>query len=461
MTQKREYPPFRHILYAVFVCIVALSGLNFAVEWLEGRGLVDTTRPDDVVHFVDEGLFEEVVGTRALVQWYSNRGTPEEHQLETVRHYSAAAPRPSNPQRYLVTSSYAEKFIIPTAVEADNTDSWRLLILGASFAMGTPYTHQQDGYERSGGIASFLRAGLQARYPSSDTEVINLAAGGQTAHRVARVAEEALEMEPDLLLIASCNNEGPPPPGELEERLHRLAGYRLLSRVLTGEVERDDRPIHPRQLLDADSIERGFRDSLEDIAAVTARAGVPVLLATMPVNYRYLDEHPPYTDCIDPAVNLIGRGLYEQAVTYLEGCEDVSAAARWMGIALFHLQRYDEAERALKLAVELNPMTQCRPSLNQVIRDVAAANEHVYLADFESAAVALSPGGLPGKELFVDFCHMNWRGYGEMAQVVLAALREQGLEPPGEASDQPLPSVAELAERFGLPSLETATQQRR
>jgi lysophospholipase L1-like esterase len=336
-----------------------------------------------------------------------------------------------------------------------------MLVLGASFAMGTPYTHQQDGYEKNGGMASFIRAGLEAQHPNRRIEVLNLAAGGQTAHRVARVAEEAVAMAPDLLFVASCNNEGPPPPSELEERLHKLAGYRLLSRVLTPEVERAERPIHPRQLIDADSIEKTFRKNLEDIAAAAARTGVPVLLATMPVNYRYPDEHPPYLPCIEPGVDLIERGLYEQAVKHLGTCKDLSEAARWMGIALFKLERYAEADRALKLAVEIHPMTQCRPSLNQVIRDVAAANDHVHLADLESAAVTLSPGGIPGEELFVDFCHMNWKGYGEMAQVVLAALDEQKLGPAGTTGGQTLPSVEELAERFGLPSLQTGAQQRR
>jgi len=457
----REYPPFRYIVYAVSVAVAALWALNFAVEWLEGHGVVETTRPDDVVHFVDEDLFEELTSTESLVRWYGTRGIPEEHQLESAQPYVPGLEIPADDRRYYVTTDYAEKFLIPTAMVADKGDRWRMLILGASFAMGTPYTHQQDGYEKDGGMGSFIRAGLQARFPETKLEVINLAAGGQTAHRVARVTREAVAMEPDVLFVATCNNEGPPPPSELEQRLHRLGGYRLLSRVLSTETPRNERPVHPRQLLDADSIEKTFRGNLEDIALTSRNAEVTVLLATMPVNYRYTDEHPPYKPCIEQGVELINAGSYEQAIAHLEGCDELAEAARWMGIALFHLERYEEAQRALKLAVELHPMTQCRPSLNQVAREVAAANEHIHLVDLEAAAVRLSPGGLPGKELFVDFCHMNWRGYGGMAEAVLATLAEHGLGPTTEASPMTPPTVTELAERFGLPPLNPDNPLRR
>ena len=84
-----------------------------------------------------------------------------------------------------------------------------------------------------------------------------------------------------------------------------------------------------------------------------------------------------------------------------------------------------------------------------------------YLVDLEAAAVRMSPGGLPGKELFVDFCHMNWRGYGGMAEAVLATLAEHGLGPTTHASPLTPPTVTELAERFGLPPLDPDNPQRR
>jgi len=211
--------------------------------------------------------------------------------------------------------------------------------------------------------------------------------------------------------------------------------------------------MHPRQLMDGDSIERSFRANLEDIAESTGTLDVPVLLATLPVNYRYTNEHPPYAPCIEPGVGLISAGRYEEALPVLAQCKEVTEAARWMGSALFHLGRYEDAERALKMAVDLDPMTQCRPSLNQAIRDVAAAHDHIHLVDLESAAASLSPGGLPGEELFVDFCHMNWKGYGEMAHVVLAALQGKSFEPKGEPHLAPLQSVEEVGEKFGLPAL--------
>ena len=109
MGEQRERPPFRHVLYAALVCVAALWVLNFAVEFLEDRGVVDTSRPDDVVHFLDEELFKELVGTPELVQWYSSRGTPETHQIDPARNYMSGVPAPEDDRRYFVTTDpYAE-----------------------------------------------------------------------------------------------------------------------------------------------------------------------------------------------------------------------------------------------------------------------------------------------------------------------------------------------------------------
>ena len=116
MNEQREYPPFRHVLYAALVGVSALWALNFVVEWLEGRGVVDTTRPDDVVHFLDEQMFQELVGTPELVKWYSSRGTPETHQIEPARRYMSGMAVPEDERRYFVTTQYSEKFIIPTVL---------------------------------------------------------------------------------------------------------------------------------------------------------------------------------------------------------------------------------------------------------------------------------------------------------------------------------------------------------
>ncbi|MCP4867296.1 MAG: hypothetical protein GY898_01080 [Proteobacteria bacterium] len=110
-------------------------------------------------------------------------------------------------------------------------DGWRLFVTGGSFAMGTPYVDQVSRKQDEGGIATWLRRDLGPRAPGP-IEVINAAAGAQNSHRVSAIAEEVLNFDPDVVFVATCNNEGALPPGRVREQLHKLGGYRLLGRHL-------------------------------------------------------------------------------------------------------------------------------------------------------------------------------------------------------------------------------------
>ena len=56
---------------------------------------------------------------------------------------------------------------------------------------------------------------------------------------------------------------------------------------------------------------------------------------------------------------------------------------------------------------------------------------------------------LPGTELFIDYCHMNWRGYAEMSRAVLKVLFE--VHPELNPGSAPLPGVEDLGRLVGMP----------
>lgn len=67
---------------------------------------------------------------------------------------------------------------------------------------------------------------------------------------------------------------------------------------------------------------------------------------------------------------------------------------------------------------------------------------------------AAAPQGLPGPEVFLDYCHMNWRGYASMARQLGAAIeRETGV--PFRLDDANVPAAA-----AGLPLGDNAEQIR-
>lgn len=410
-------------LVSVAAALFILLLFNKGVEWLAGRGHVQTYRGvDDVLQFVDEPLF-------ALDKdgWYQ-------------------------------TTPYAEISMVHSRFRGRKGDAWRAFILGESFAMGTPYALQGPGRNRPGGIPSFLSADLEAMAPKRPVEVINAAAGAQNSHRVLRIAEQALLLSPDLIVVAACNNEGVLTPGIVTETLHRFAGARIIGRLLTAPIASRKRSYYTPQDPDTAAVRKEFRANIHAILGLAAKKNVRVLLATLPVNLRYQGDesgHAIYSNgpepdrpspCLGKALSHLQRGRADKAQSELAVCEDVEAL-RVLGGLKYDRGSYDEARRLLKQYTELVPRNRCRPSFNEILREEAAAFPNARLADLEKEAEALSLHGIPGPELFVDYCHMNWIGYAAMEKAMLRVL-EQEEWLPGKGGRRP--SLEELRRRFDL-----------
>jgi len=432
------------LLFTIVTVAAVLIGGNAAVEWLERRGAVDTQRRDDVVQFVNEPLF-----ARDGTDWR--------------------------------TSAYAHQSMVPAAFAREKPDgTWRAFLLGGSFMMGTPYVHQDHGEERPGGIGTWLREVLRPK-PQGAVEIINLASGAASSQRVAHVAQQAVQLQPDVLVVASCNNEGEFPPSKLREALHKQGAYRLLSRMLISEPEPGQRPVYARQSADVEVVRATWLQRLSTIVDEAEERGVAVVLCTLPVNLRYghldgksfergfldgtywEDEHgatPAVHGCIARGVAQYDAGDFDGALETLADCDDEAEALRFAGLALAAKGEPARALPLLEQSVELVPRNRCRPSFNDDIRALAVAHEHVVLADLDAAARAGSPGGLPGHELFTDYCHMNWSGYALMAETITQAMQRAQLLP---ASPAPISAERReaLRQAYGLQRVSEPGEDRR
>ena len=328
-----------------------------------------------------------------------------------------------------VTSEYAERWMIPARL--DDSAERRVFVVGGSFAMGTPYEYQGYGREVGGGPVSWTRAFLE----DPDLELVNASAGGQSSFRVRRIVERLLPLEPKGVVVASCNNEGVPPPSRLLEAAHGSAAYRVLRGALRPEVAPEDRPEHTEQQRTRDEIARDFRRNLNGIARSTAGAGVPVLLALPPSNLRMERERELETGVSAACVDAVREDLPIAEV--VQACGGASQGAL-MALGEERLEDGDvgASRRAFEAAVEFGADQRCPASLQQVIRDVAERWDHVTLVDLRAAAEQTSESGVPGDDLFVDSCHMNWRGYRAVGGALAAALVEVGWAD-GELATEP------------------------
>lgn len=516
LTERRQLSPARLMAFTAVAVFGLLAGGNALVEWLERGTALDTKKRDDAVQFVEEGLF-------------AVRGDA------------------------LVTTAYAERDMVPASMAAAKGDGFRAFVVGGSFAMGTPYVSQHGELE-GGGFPSFVQTELERRLPERRVEVVNAAAGGQDSSRVRQIVEEIVELEPDVIVVATCNNEGAPRPGFLREYLHRQGGFRLLRNLLAPEPTEQPRGWYTPQDEDSEAVRGDFGDNIERILDVAAQRSIPVLLATLPVNLRYFgfdpghgvrdedeDDTPvrprdpapgdapevtdevlgrlpcragislfeaasweaalpllhaclaeesdpvgeaPYIttyialaelelgrgaeaarlrlvdrwgECLADGILAIYGGDPRGAIEQLSACDDVAEALRWVGRAHLELGEAERAAELLAQAVELRPSNRCRPSFNDALRQQAQGRNGVTLVDLEQVARDASPDRVPGPELFVDYCHMNWRGYALVGRAVVDALVQLDGSLAGTGAEL---SPDEFAARFDLPRGDNAAQVR-
>lgn len=403
----------RLVLFTIVLTAAALWGSNALVERLEGEGVVQTHRPDDHVNFVQGELLDV------------------------------------DPEPHYVTTEYASDSMVPQRFRVTKGDGFRVLVSGGSFAMGTPYAQQAFGVELGGGIPTWMRMELSRRWPDVHIEVVNLAAGGQSSFRVRRIVEETVGLDADAYFVATCNNEGSIAPNIIQEELHRLGGYRLLTKILKPGAEKAERSYYTPQDPDTAELAHQFRANIRGIIATAEEAEIPLFLATLPVNLRWTGpdrDHPGAEEapvCIRGMKAAFGAGKYEDVVRWSESCEPIADALLWRGLAMEKLNRAPEAMAALEQSVELRPDNRCRPSFNAIIREEAARSANTTLVDLDAEAKELATMWLPGEEVFHDYCHMNWRGYGQMSSKVVRTLMEAGVTPSGEPKELVLDLDAE------------------
>ena len=325
----------------------------------------------------------------------------------------------------------------------------RVFVLGSSAAQGDP--------EPAFGIARQLEVLLRDQYPGVEIEVVNAAATAVNSHYVYAVAQAALRLEPDVLVVYEGNNEvvgpygagtvltaaAPPLPlvraavavqqtrlGQLALNLARAAARGLGRGRAPGAwhgmkmfLEQQIRPGDP-------ALERAYRNydgNLADTCAVARAAGVPVVLSTVAVNLR---NSGPFASADAAQAYRLGREAAERG--------------------------QDEARRLLERARDLDTLRfRADSRTNAIVREVARREAGVRLVDAEAALARQSPHGVPGDESFLDHVHLTFHGNYLLATALLGAVREALPEAVRRrASQGPLPAEEDVARRLVFTELD-------
>lgn len=355
---------------------------------------------------------------------------------------------------------YSERLTKFTATKEPNTI--RIICLGASASAGWP--HEGDEI-----YSVYLQDALQRAYPQKRIEVLNLSAHAYAAYRVRLIFEEALEFDPDVMVVWSGNNEF------LEKRVYRtnvgwaepllaLANQSLLYRGIRGS--RVGRWAFPDNTLSAyerghhlftmwskleqvavelrtrpeqfEAVKRHFAASIEAMVARADARGVPVVLATVPVNLR---DWQPAVSChaADQGAWPQWQEKYHAGRRALARQDDDSAVVLlqeavaldphyaetyfYLGRAYEGRREFDRANSSFRLARDFD----CNPfraisAFGDTVRATVARHPNVVLADLDGAFHAASSPMAPGFDLFLDHVHPTKKGNLVAAETVYRAL---------------------------------------
>jgi len=290
-------------------------------------------------------------------------------------------------------------------------------------------------------------------------EVLNLGATAVASFPVARFVEEALEHEPDLVVLMAGSNEfygaygvaslNPIARSPLGMRLVRWARSLALAQWMQSLIPRErpesgtlmERVSSGRPIAHDDPLRRAAAVSLrahlrESVRRCVAR-GVPVIVCTVPTNEGGLapigrDSDPPlsapdrdaFAAHLAAAESLASSdpaAASERARAALALHEAHARAHFALAEALTHAGRHGEALAEYVRARDLDPMPwRATTAANDAVRE--AAREGATLCDMEAAFRADGGGRAIGWDLMDDHVHMSVRGQALFAKTLAAAM---------------------------------------
>jgi tetratricopeptide (TPR) repeat protein len=393
----------------------------------------------------------------------------------TVPHFVAAS---AGGERVMETAGNKLRLFNPQSFAADKPDDvTRVFCLGGSTTYGRPY----------GDVTSFcgwLRELLAAARPERRFEVVNAGGISYASYRVALLMEELAGYEPDLFVIYSGHNEflerrtygdvlaTPRPVRGLAALASRTRIFTAAQRVAErlrpapessteGKPQLDD---EVRTLLDAsvgpdayhrddswrEQVLRHYRFSLARMVDVARAAGAGAVFVNPAANLRhsspFKSEHREglgeaegerWQTLFDQAEAAHQAGRSADALAVLDqaaAIDDRYAHLHYLrGQVLDALGRPAEAKVAYERARDEDVCPLRALGEMRAIVDEVAAEREVSVVDFIDLVERLSPGGIPGEQVFLDHVHPTVEGNRRLALAIFEELRREGFVEPSPA----------------------------
>lgn len=297
-------------------------------------------------------------------------------------------------------------------VDPKPTNAFRIFLVGESAAKGYPEP-------RNLASSAFLQAMLQDAWPDRRVEVINLGTTAIASYPVLGILTEALNFNPDLIIVHTGHNEffgayGVASSGRAGSKPWMLASTRFLhSLALVQGLEKllRPKPAGTQRSLMETMVGQGYiapndwrraaaaNNLHHNVATMIERCqsrGVPVLVCTMPSSEANLAPIGPDPSDLPATEQARVHFLHAQALA-VEG-------------------KSTEALTEFVAARDLDTMPWRATSAAQEAILRAARENNAPVCDLVMAFRKASPGGAIGWELMDDHVHPTLRGQALMAE---------------------------------------------
>ncbi len=318
----------------------------------------------------------------------------------------------------------------------------RIVGVGGSAAMGYPRVNEFSYLYLVGKELSQL-------YPNRKIEVINAARQGYPSYRVLNVVREIIEIDPDVVIIYSGNNE------MLEKRtfpesilyklllkskIFRLSMKSISSIKLKLKFKRSRSSIFRFELIskakkDAlelrvnndlfEKVKQHYSFSIRQSVKILKKNGIKTILMTVPSNIRgwipnvsiktSLGERlKKWNNLYHLGISKYYKGDYRNAEKLFEGARNIdfehAENLYFLAKTQEKLNKLEEARKNYILAKDFdhNPF-RAHSAFNETVKEIAV-KEKIMLVDLDEIFQRKGGYVVPGFDLFLDYCHPSTLG---------------------------------------------------
>jgi lysophospholipase L1-like esterase len=345
--------------------------------------------------------------------------------------------------------------------------SLRVVVAGGSTIQGYPHPRRLT-------TPAYLQAMLEDVWPSRQIDVFNLGITAVSSFAVAQAVEDAMILDPDIVIVYTGHNEvyGVYGSGSLSQGgssiLAKNVHYSVMQWGMSALVRQaldsirpqaDDPPASLLRVMsaagtvDAEDPRRrqaadNLRENLRKIAETCRANGVQLVLCTLVSNERgfAVSYSEPKLDAgkleqwrerVQAGQRLLEEGRAREALVVLDAAarlgEDSATVQFYRARCLELLDRDEAAHTAYVKARDLDTSPwRAASALNEVIRDIASERA-LPLADIDRLFHARSPMAGIGWDLMADHLHPSAAGQMLLARGLATAL----IEASGELVPEP------------------------